>query len=211
VSVLQQSVLSSEVSGLQLLVLHLDVFVQEMPVSCQARGVWPTEACTAPELSVYQSLCCPWSWTSLSTRAFVLHMTCLSTRAGAAPGRVCLLEPVLHLCVSVYKSFVVHLYMSAYKSLAHTVAENVRLQFCLDLFWLFKTGMFASVISIHVRNTVTNQNKLKTLGFGFVKQTEKQPKQIEFRFFSVQTENLFFYFGDTLADYPSIFLQRKVL
>jgi hypothetical protein len=29
---------------------------------------------------------------------------------------------------------------------------------------------------------------------GFVKQTEKLPKQIEFQFFKVQTENIFFLF-----------------
>jgi hypothetical protein len=40
----------------------------------------------------------------------------------AAPGRVCLQKPVLHLCVSVYKSFVLHLDVAAYKSLFCTCA-----------------------------------------------------------------------------------------
>jgi hypothetical protein len=35
--------------------------------------------------------------------------------------------------------------------------------------------------------------------FGFVKQTEKQPKQIEFRFVSVRNEKKFDCFEDTLA------------
>jgi hypothetical protein len=34
--------------------------------------------------------------------------------------------------------------------------------------------------------------------FGFAKQTEKQPKQIGFRFVSVRTENKFDCFEDTL-------------
>jgi hypothetical protein len=33
---------------------------------------------------------------------------------------------------------------------------------------------------------------------GFVKQTEKLPKQIEFQFFKVQTENIYFCFEETL-------------
>jgi hypothetical protein len=57
---------------------------------------------------------------------------------------------------------------------------------------------FVSVVSIPVRNTETNrnkpkqtetnQNKPKKFFWGFAKQTEKQPKQIEFRFVSVRTE-----------------------
>jgi hypothetical protein len=42
-------------------------------------------------------------------------------------GRVCLQEPLLHLCVSVSKSFVTHLGVSAYKSLAHSVTLGARL------------------------------------------------------------------------------------
>jgi hypothetical protein len=44
--------------------------------------------------------------------------------------------------------------------------------------------MFVSVVLIPVRNTETNQKE----NFGFAKQTEKQLKQIEFRFVSVRTE-----------------------
>jgi hypothetical protein len=44
--------------------------------------------------------------------------------------------------------------------------------------------LFVSVVLIPVRNTETNQNFF----FDFAKQTEKQPKQIEFRFVLVRTE-----------------------
>jgi hypothetical protein len=44
-----------------------------------------------------------------------------------------------------------------------------------------------------------HRNKPKKKFFGFVKQTEEQPKQIEFRFVSVLTENFFYCFEDTLA------------
>ncbi len=83
---------------------------------------------------------------------------------------------------------------------AHSVTVGVRLKkmFGFVSVW-FKTGIFISVVSIHVQNTETNRKKIF---FGFVKQTEKQPKQIEFRFFSVQTENLFVCFEDTLHPTP---------
>jgi hypothetical protein len=101
VSVTALSIL--EVSGLQLLVLQLNIFVQQQPALCQ-------------EMYGLQSLslCC--TWTCLSTSAFVLHlaclstrvlnwtclperalcctMTCLSTKACAAPVRVCLQESI---------------------------------------------------------------------------------------------------------------------
>jgi hypothetical protein len=50
--------------------------------------------------------------------------------------------------------------------------------FCVS----FKADLFVSVVSILIRNTETNRNKPKN---------EKQPKQVEFRFVSVRTENLF--------------------
>jgi hypothetical protein len=94
-STVQQSVLSPEVSVQQQLVLYLDVSVQQQPVL------------HVPEDGLQQ---------------LVVHLDCLSTRASAAPRRVCLqellcapevsvkyMEPVLHLWVSVYKSFCVHL------------------------------------------------------------------------------------------------------
>jgi hypothetical protein len=49
----------------------------------------------------------------------------------------------------------------------------------------FETDLFVSVFSKRVRNTETNQK----IVIGFAKQTENEPKQIEFRFVSVRTEN----------------------
>ncbi len=131
---------SINVSRLQQSVLSLDVYVGLFysslysPRKCQAcnrrlvlqihicstaanavpRGVWPTAACTASLLSVCKSLCC--TWACLFTRAFVLHLACLST------GYLCCTWDV-----SVYKNFVLHLDVSAYKSPAHAVTEGVRL------------------------------------------------------------------------------------
>jgi hypothetical protein len=110
VSVLQQSVLSLLGSGLQLLVLHLDVCVQHQPVLCQdvysiaymqqhvlhlyclSYCIWKclsTRAlcCTCTCLST-RALCC--TWTCLPTIALCCTRTCLSTRACAASVRVCL-------------------------------------------------------------------------------------------------------------------------
>ncbi len=44
-----------------------------------------------------------------------------------------------------------------------------------------------------------HRNKLKKMFFGFAKQTEKQPKQIAFRFVSVLTKKTFDCFEDTLV------------
>ncbi len=76
-----------EVSGLKLLVLPLDIFVQQQPVLCQ-------------EMYGLQKL--------------ALHLYCLSTRVCAAPEFACLQEPFAapgHVCL--YKSFVLHLDVSA--------------------------------------------------------------------------------------------------
>ncbi len=69
-----------------------------------------------------------------------------------------------------------------------------------NVFWFvslcFDKVLFVLIVSILVRNTKTNWKKMF---FGFAKQTEKQPKQIEFWFVLVRTENFFFYcFEDTL-------------
>jgi hypothetical protein len=63
----------------------------------------------------------------------------------------------------------------------------------------FETDMFVSVVSKQARNTETNRNKPKKYIFGFAKQTEKQPKQIEFRFLSVRTEKKICLIEDTLC------------
>ncbi len=64
---------------------------------------WPTAAWGTPELPVFKSQCCTES--------------CLSTRAFVCTWVVC-----WHLCVSVYKSFVLHLEVSVFKSLCCTCA-----------------------------------------------------------------------------------------
>jgi hypothetical protein len=87
VSVLQQSVMSSEVSGLQ---LH----------ACASNARICSMLCQ--EVHGLQQL--------------VLHLYCLSARACAAPGRVCLHGLLCYTCVSVYKSFVLHTDVSGYKS-----------------------------------------------------------------------------------------------
>lgn len=46
---------------------------------------------------------------------------------------------------------------------------------------------YVSIVSIKFRNTETNRKKMF---FGFAKQTEKQPKQIEFGFVLVPTDFL---------------------
>jgi hypothetical protein len=80
--------------------------------------------------------------------------------------------------------------------------ENVFWRF-FALFWSVKVCfdklLFVSVVSIPVRNTETNRNNPKKMFFGFAKQTEKQPKQIEFQFVSVRTEKKFDCFEDTLG------------
>ncbi len=95
-------------------------------------------------LSVYKSQCR--TETCLSTRAFVCTWgVCQIYRACAALNRVCLqellcapevsvdyIEPVLHLFLSVYKSFVQHLEVSVFKSLCCICAFlSPRALFCI--------------------------------------------------------------------------------
>jgi hypothetical protein len=65
---------------------------------------------------------------------------------------------------------------------------QIRDDFVPDISACFETFMFVSVVSIGIRNTETNRNKPKKIVFSFAKQTEKEPKQTEFRFVSVPTE-----------------------
>jgi hypothetical protein len=72
------------------------------------------------DVSIYTGFCA--TPACLSTRALCFTRTCLPTKCVclqelcAAPGRACLHEFLLHLCVSVYKSFVTRLDVSANKS-----------------------------------------------------------------------------------------------
>jgi hypothetical protein len=180
------------------------------------RGVRPTAACAAHVLSVYKSLSC--IWTCLSTRAFVLHApgrdvsayksfelywTCLSTRACCC-SCACLSTSALWCtwtclltraccctcaCLSAIALWCTWACVCLQESSLRCTCRCALLR-CIFRFVsvCFETCMFVSVVSIHVRNTEINRKKYF---FGFVKQTETQPKQIEFRFFSVQTENIF--------------------
>jgi hypothetical protein len=104
---------------------------------------------------------------------------------------------VLHLCLSaVYKSSVLHLDVFAYMSPVYAIPGGTQFTNFFVCFVFFETVLFFSVVSIRFRNTETNR---KIVFFCFTKQTEKQPKQIVFRFFSVQTKKIYFVcFEDTL-------------
>jgi hypothetical protein len=65
------------------------------------------------DVSGLQHLCCPWR--------------CLFYNSCAVPGRAFLQEPLLHLCMSVYRSFLLHLDVSVYKILCyHYVCPSTR-------------------------------------------------------------------------------------
>jgi hypothetical protein len=73
--------------------------------------------------------------------------------------------------------------------------EDPLIENFLEIFLVcFEKILFVSVVLIPVQNTETNRK----IFFGFAKQTEKQPKQIEFRFVSVRPIKKFDCFEDTL-------------
>jgi hypothetical protein len=112
------------------------------------------ELCTAPERVCLQECC---TCACLSRRDLCCTWTCLPTRACAA---------TMHVCLQEHSPF-----CACRCTLVYT--------FLFGLFSVcFETDMFVSVVSIYVQNTETNRNKPKKVFFGFVKQTEKQPKQI---------------------------------
>jgi hypothetical protein len=185
-----------------MLVLQMHVFVQQQTLLCQeVYGLQHPSLCcmTASLLTVCTSLYI--SWACLFTWAFVLHLaclstralcctwmclptravcctwTCLSTRTFAVPVRVCLQElcdAPGRVCLQEYRQ--------------HWNCRCSAINIFLVCFGLFRNryvyfGCF-DTCSKH-------RNKPKKLFFGFVKQTETQPKQIVFRFFSVRTENIF--------------------
>jgi hypothetical protein len=155
----------------------------------------------------YSSFRCTWT---VPLQEPVLHLHFRLQELCAAPECFCLQEPALHLCVSVYKSFVLHLdmstrvyaapvrvrlaeicaapgrvclqervlqlCMSANKSTAHSLPVDVQ---STHFFW-FVFGMFRNRhVCFGCFDTCSkNRNKSKKVFFGFVKQTEKQPKQI---------------------------------
>jgi hypothetical protein len=65
------------------------------------------------------------------------------------------------------------------------------------------------VVLIQVRNTESKRNKPEKICFGLAKQTEKQPKQIEFRFVFIRTEKKKFdCFEDTLEGLSTVAVQH---
>ncbi len=123
VSLLQQPVLPQDVSLLQLTMLSLGVslclfytspYCPQRCLACASPGrICSTAVSAVPggvlHLRLY--LGC------LSTRACAALMrVCVYKSFCAAPRRVCFYDPVLHLCVSVNKNFVLHLDMSLYMS-----------------------------------------------------------------------------------------------
>jgi hypothetical protein len=136
--------------------------------------------------SVYNSLCC--TCVRLSTRTLCCTWTCLSSTACTAPGRVCLQQPVLHMeCLST-RAFVLHLVVSV-NSLCCICA-------CLTTrppANAVPVGVKFRFVSKRYRYMFETPKQNEKLFFGFMKQTER-PKQIEFRFFPVLTENGFMYF-----------------
>jgi hypothetical protein len=198
-----------ELSGLNQPVLPLDVSLLLKSMLSMGTSVclfYSTAVCTVPG-DVCSSLCLDVSVQQQSAvpedglKQLVVHLDCLSTRASAEPRRACVqellrarvvsvdyIEPVLHLCVSVYKSFVRHLDVSSvvYKSPVYATCIPEGAQFknvCLFVSVFFETGLFVSVVS-------KARNKPKNIIF-FHETNRKTTKQIVFRFFSVQTENFF--------------------
>jgi len=122
VSVLKQPVLPLDVTLLLQSMLSLGMYVCLFysTVACTVPGgVCPAVACASPGRLCSTAAC---TVPEDGLQQLVVHLDCLSTRASAAPRRVCqqellwapevsvkYMEPVLHLCVSVYKSFCVHL------------------------------------------------------------------------------------------------------
>jgi hypothetical protein len=104
---------------------------------------------------LYMSLCC--NWTYLSTKAFVLHLdeSVYRTRACAALMRVRLQELLCYTWTCLSSRALMHRCLSVYKSCTcrFTVYNKC---FCFVLAF-FEKGLFVSVVSKHVRNTVTNR------------------------------------------------------
>jgi len=119
VSVLQQSVMSSEVSGLQLHACASNARICSTAANAVSRGVWPTAACAASVLSVCKSLCCTWTCLFSIFKDFC-----------ATPGVSVYKSFVLHIEVSVYKSFALHLDVSADRSFVLYLDVPVCKNFC---------------------------------------------------------------------------------
>jgi hypothetical protein len=236
VSVLQQPVLPLDVPLLLQSMLYLGTSVCLFYSKAVCRlctvpgGFCPAAACASPGRICSTAAC---AVPEDGLQQLVVHLDGVSTRASAAPRRVCLhellcapevsvdcIETVLHLFVSVYKSFVLCLksvccicpflstralfcacaYLQSTRVLCCTwtcLPTRVQCMLYLEehnlLNFLVCFGFFRnSFVCFDCFDTYSkHRNKPKNSFFDFTKQTEKQPKQIVFRFFSVQTENKF--------------------
>ncbi len=103
--------------GLQLHACASNARICSTAANAVSKGVWPTAACAASVLSICKSLCCTWTCLFSIFKDFC-----------ATPG------------VSVYKSFALHLDVSANKSAAQAVTVGVLLKFFLVCFGLFRNS-----------------------------------------------------------------------
>jgi hypothetical protein len=118
------------------------------------------------DVSVYKSFCAAHRDVSVfyCTRACAALMRVRLQELSAATGRVYKSMCCTCACLSIYKSFALHLDVSTYKSSAHAVPVGLQsTKNVFGWFWLVSKRL---------------------LLFYFMKQDEKQPKRIEFRFFS---------------------------
>ena len=135
----------------------------------------------------------------------VVHQDCQSTRGSAAPRRVCLqelwcapqasvdyIEPVLHLYVSVCKSFVLHIKVSVFKILCCTCA-------CLSTSALCCTFAYLSTIVLCCTWTCLPTNKSPVYDIPYLEEYSSQNSFCLFRFFSKQIclFRLFWYVFET--------------
>jgi hypothetical protein len=209
-----QSVLSLAVSACVSVLLYSSLYCPRRCLACSYMLVlqMPTAACAASILFVCKSLCC--TWTCLFTRVFVLHLACVSSRALCCTW-TCLSTralcctwmslPTRALCCTwtclSTRTFAAHVRVCLKEicdAPGHVCLQessplcNCRCWVVKKIFSLF-FGLFRNryVYFGCIDTCSKHRNKPKNIFFGFVKQTEKQPKQIDFRFFSVQTENIF--------------------
>jgi hypothetical protein len=116
--------------------------LQYSSLYCPRRCLSPAAACASPGRICSTAAC---AVPEDGLKQLVVHLDCLSSKASAAPRRVCpqelscapevsvdYIEPVLHLFLSVYKSFVQHLEVSVFKSLCCICAFlSTRALFCI--------------------------------------------------------------------------------
>jgi hypothetical protein len=135
---LQQSVLSPEVSGLELHACASNARICSTADIAVPRGLWPTapqlvlhlyclsaRACTfAGRVYLHGLLCCTWC---VCLQSFVLHLDVSAYKSFVRHLDVSVYKNLFCTCASVYKSFVTHLDVSAYKSTDNTETVGVRL------------------------------------------------------------------------------------